>query len=490
MSPSIVFIDPPGWQGAANGQVPFPNVGIAYLVPALLAAGWEVRVIDLNNEARTGDSLVAELQREPGDIVAFSVKSATWLDSLSLIRRIRSDIPGARLIAGGPHATVGFAQMWQSGLLDAVVMGEGELVLPELCNCLRRGEREIDLPGVVTAATVEVMDFRRSKAPSVVPDLDTLAFPDYDLFPAAVRQGLAGAYPLVTSRGCVYNCNYCSVPLISGRSYRKRRPECLLAELSRARARYNSLRFEIIDDSFNLDVKRCKEFCRQLIGSEQAWTWSCPNGLRADGMDAELAGLMRQSGCDKVMVGVESGAPEVFNSIGKGETLAEIERGIKLLQDAGIAVGGYFIIGLPGDSRKAELASVEFAKRLKIRAHFNMLVPYPGTALWDWVGEHGRWLAHVQGNCRHFADDAGKLSLSFDTEDFPARQRVQAFEMVNTKLRQFEFVIPAGVSRYRRYLRIVRLLWAYDRGGIPASLWGWLRRKIRRGNSRNPEVAE
>jgi radical SAM superfamily enzyme YgiQ (UPF0313 family) len=166
------------------------------------------------------------------------------------------------------------------------------------------------------------------------------------------------------------------------------------------------------------------------------------------------------------MLGVESADPNVMKGVNKGETLGAIESGIRTFQQAGIEVGGYFIIGLPGDSLQSQKTSIEFAKRMGITAHFNMLIPYPGTELWGWAKENAHFLQDIEGGL-HFSDDPEKLNIVFETEDFSAASRKKAYEMTHTLLGRFDMLIPRSLPRSQYYRRLFRLLWNYDRSAIP-----------------------
>jgi radical SAM superfamily enzyme YgiQ (UPF0313 family) len=151
-----------------------------------------------------------------------------------------------------------------------------------------------------------------------------------------------------------------------------------------------------------------------------------------------------------------------MKGVNKGETLATIEEGIRIFQRAGIDVGGYFIIGLPGDSLQSQKTSIEFAKRTGITAHFNMLIPYPGTELWEWAKGNAHFLQDIEGGL-HFSDDPEKLNIVFETEDFSALSRRKAYEMTHTLLGRFDMLIPRTLPRTQYYKRLFRLLWDYDR---------------------------
>ena len=427
--------------------------------------GHEVSVIDLNNEAMSNDQVLASIDEYQPDLVGFSVKTATMKDARSLARKVKGFLPKVPVILGGPHTKLAWRELAAERWFDVVFVGEGEQELPVVCHRLMRDESIEDLPGVVTTR-ISKDGFRLSRPLIATADLNVLPYPEYDLFPQNVRESLRTSYPLVTSRGCVYDCTFCSVPEISGKGFRKRSPKSVIYELKWAQEKYGSTSFWIVDDVFNLDIRRCKEICSALIGAGLGMNWSCPNGLRADRVDLELAQLMFQSGCRSVNVGVESADPDVLAAAKKGESIEDIETGISIFKEAGMRVIGYFIIGLPGDSFEAQKRSVEFTKRTGIDAHFNLLVPYPGTELWQWAKANARFLTDPEDGI-HFRTNTRLIKIVIETDDFPAPERLRAYEMVHTRLGRFDMLIPRNLSQwqYRRWM--VRLLWSYDRGKLP-----------------------
>lgn len=473
---SVVLVDPRGWQGAVNGYRPSPNIGIAYLVPVLRRHGHEVVVIDLNNEAIDDDSILNLIDKLSANVVGISAKTATMKDSRNLAHKIKAHLPFATVVLGGPHTKFACKQLVAEPCFDIVFVGEAEKSLPLLCERLATNESADELPGVFTSASLQG---KKSINGALINgnELDHLPFPEFDLFPQNVRMQLRKGYPLLTSRGCIYNCTYCSVPQISGKIFRKRSIVNLIEELRWTRKTYNVSHFDIIDDVFNLDIERSKRMCRALIETNLGMTWSCPNGLRADRVDKELADLMAESGCLRVMVGVESADPRVLSTVKKGETIEDIEKGIKLFKETGIHVGGYFIIGLPGDSFESQRRSVDFVKSLDIGAHFNMLMPYPGTEIWEWAKGNANFIGDIEEGL-HFADDAGKLNIVIETEDFSAVDRHIAYEMVHTLLGRFDLLIPPNLNKLRYVGRKILLLWKYDRRRLPSHILQVLSEKL------------
>ena len=447
----IVLVDPPGVQQGLN-------VGLGYIVSSLVNAGHDGKVLDLNNSSICEGAWIKMIREYDPRVIGFSIKNATYFNAVELAGKIKKEFGDIILVAGGPYVTLAGHDFFNdASFFDYAIIGEGEKIFPKLCDAVEAG-RKANIKGIISKDKPQ-----KNANPVFVEDLDDLAPPNYELFGNNDDTIKNIRYPVVTSRGCPYNCIYCSVCAISGRKWRTRSIRRVTDEITEAKNKHAIKGFEILDDNFTLDVERAKIFCKTLIKEKNDLPWSCPNGIRTDRLDEELASLMKESGCDLVMVGVESGDEEVFKEIDKGETLADIERGIKILKDAGIRVGGYFIIGLPGDNLQATEKSVEFAKKNKLDpAHFNMLSPYPKTKMWDWIQENGRMLEDYRLG-RHFL---GKPIPVFETDDFTTEERVKAYYMANTVLRQYEFVIPRDYSRMRRIMRKIKLTWDYDRGNL------------------------
>lgn len=224
----------------------------------------------------------------------------------------------------------------------------------------------------------------------------------------------------------VSNCN---VPTVIGRKFRTRSGENILEELRYAQAKYGSKEFKVLDDNFTLQMDRAKDICQLFIEEKLDMKWTCPNGIRADRLDEELCSLMKQAGCYSMSIGVESGDPEVFDKIKKGEKLEDVERGIKLAQAAGIKVHGFFIIGLIGSTYEADKRSMEFAKRLGITASWGILVPYPGTEVWEQVKNDAN--ARILRDWKQGFHIGARPKAVFDTPEYTAEERVRAYYYAN-----------------------------------------------------------
>ena len=445
----ILLIDPPGFQKGLN-------VGLAYLAGSLKKNNFlNVDVLDLNNVFPdvSSEKLIQLLKKRDYDLIGYSIKTPTYNATVELSRLTKKHFPKAVHVAGGPHITLNYNEFLnENEQFDYVVVGEGENGFVELCKMLNSCKK-YEINGVIGRTTV----YKYMKE-NFVNNLDKLPYPELEVFRGYDFTNFE--YPLVTSRGCPYKCTYCSVGLISGKRMRFRDITRVIEELRWAKKELHISRFNIIDDNFTLDVKRAKHFCDILVNEKLGLEWVCGNGIRADRVDVELAEKMKRAGCQLVCVGVENADPRVFNNIKKGESLEDIKRGIGILKDVGIEVVGFFIIGLPGDCRKSSEMALGFIKKSRLdSARFGILLPYPKTEVYDWLVKNGTFLKDYKEGI-HFSDS---LSSVFETSVFSAKEMVETYEKLFTKLGYFVFLLPEGITEWEKIKRTISLIWKYDK---------------------------
>ena len=166
--------------------------------------------------------------------------------------------------------------------------------------------------------------------------------------------------------------------------------------------------------------------------------------------------LMKRSGCKGVAIGVESANDDVLEAIKKGETVDQLWRGIRLLKDAGIVVGGHFIVGLPGDTLDKVKKSIEFKDNVGLDfAYFNQLVPYPGTELGEWALANTNILVDDVTDASHFG---AKEQVFMETPEFPKEDREAVFKLLSTDYTD-------GRIEYRDFQDLYR-----DRSGLKVLL--------------------
>lgn len=386
------------------------HMGLGYLAGALLAAGYnDVVLFDAEVEEET---VAAHLARERYDLVGISSPTPLIYEAWEAAAQARTQ--GAITILGGPHLTLMPDESMQRPEVDLVVRGEGEETLVEVVRELQAaGSRlvEADSRALLAACRFEPIQGLswKDQVGQVIhnpprplrKEIEEIPWPAYHLFKIErytnlqpLTDGLdpqARTYTLVTSRGCPYQCIYCSKP-ITGNTWRARSPQDVVAEWRYLVQEMGATEIGLTDDVWNLNLERAKEICRLLIAEGlNRVPWVTIHGMRADHTDAELFRLMKQAGCKRVGFGVESGNQKVLDSIKKKQTLDEVRRAFRQARAAGLQTMGFFIFGLPADTEETMEDTIRFALELDPDlANFMIAAPYPGTELWEIARRDGR----------------------------------------------------------------------------------------------------
>ncbi len=417
MTRRILLLDPPG-------HLRWLNLGLGYLAGVATHCGAEVKVLDFNNLRGLNEHERIESAfggHEPS-VIGASLFTATVRAGVSLLARAKAIHPNSIFIVGGPHISLSQnAIMDEFNFVDLAVVGEGEYTLQEICKWLDGRKKLEEIPGLI---------YRTKRGIRHVPprpfsrELDKLPFPDFCCFDSVQRWGRLTVYPMITSRGCPYSCSFCSAHLSMGKKWRYRSPENVITELKMAKQRYETEEIHFYDDNFSFDVRHARKVCSLMIEEKLGLRWWLRNGVRADKIDRDTAGLMKQAGCYAVDVGVESGDPFVFSKINKGESLEEIKCAVKLLKETGVKrVGGFFILGLPYSTLDSDIKSIKFRHDLGLdEATWSFFIPYPGTKAADYIARHGR--IFDLDSAHQFDVEPG-----CETEEYSRRERVIAMMM-------------------------------------------------------------
>lgn len=369
----IILVEPLSKEDHVYKHVRMPRLGLPLLGARLKSAGYSVDIY-----MTTGDALPWPKLLE-ADLVGISTTTATSREAYRIAGYLRChNVP---VIIGGIHATFMPDEALQHA--DYVVRGEADAAIIPLVEALRESRPPVDIPGV------SYRDGGRTvHNPCSPPDfnLDSLPIPDLSLF--HWRKPLR-SIPVMTSRGCPYNCVFCSVTPMFGRRYRFRSSESVLRELARYRGKY----VFFCDDNFTADKKRSKELLRGMIERRlKLKGWGAQ--VRVDAVeDEELLELMRAAGAKIVYIGLESINPETLKAYRKQQTVAEVERSIRKFHEYGIRVHGMFVFGGDSDTVQTIRETADFALKARIDSvQFLTLTPLPGTPLFEQLEAEGRLL--------------------------------------------------------------------------------------------------
>ena len=378
-----------------------PPIGIARLAAVCEQLGMKAEIIDSYSERLSSERTVERLESAWPDFVGVSCLTPSAVFVEDVLRKIRAAHPKTRIVLGNVHAEVFARDYIESGLADAVVHGEGESTLPALLSAWSDSRQpDSDMPGI---SFMKDGKFFSTPPAAPISDLDKLPIPSWHLTPYS----LYGLLPFVTmakpaftvegSRGCPHHCYFCSL-LGTGKPYRKFSAARIVDEFEILINEYGAKQIAFADAMFPLTENQGIEFCELLMAripdnKKVLWTTE----TRTDVITDKLAVAMKSAGCGRVLMGIESGADDTLMNINKGLKTDKTRAAVESCRKAGIQSCGFFILGLPGETKVNAEKTVRFARALPLDiAKFNIAIPYPGSRFYndlDAAGllRHKRW---------------------------------------------------------------------------------------------------
>jgi anaerobic magnesium-protoporphyrin IX monomethyl ester cyclase len=370
---SIILIEPQSKEDHVYKHVRMPRLGLPILGTQLQEAGYNVKMF-----MGTGDSLPWP-QILQADLVGISTTTATCREAYQIAGMLRPNrIP---VVIGGMHATFMPEEALQYA--DYIIRGEAEYNFLPLVRAIEAGQTPEDIPGVSFWKDNSQVHNDLMKEPV---DMDTLPIPDLSLL---ANSSSMLSTPVMTSRGCPYNCTFCCVTEVFGRRYRHRATDSILEELKR----YRGKNVFFCDDNFAARPELTKELLRGMIANGiKLKRWGAQ--VRVDAArDDELLSLMKRSGCGIVYIGFESINPATLEGYNKQQTVEDIEAAISRFHDYGIRIHGMFVFGADTDTVETIRETAKFALRTRIDSiQFMTLTPFPNTPFYDKLEAEGRIL--------------------------------------------------------------------------------------------------
>ncbi len=378
------YYDSYGSAKASISDPVYPTLSLLTTAAMAEKHGHQVEILDLSYLPYDYRLIQEKILACKPDVVGVTVTTPLMNQARDISVLVKSISKDIRMIAGGAHVTAMPAESLRESLLDAVVVGEGDITFAEIMD----GRPLREVLGVHYRDGEEL----RATAPRpFLKNLDDLPMPAWHLYDARfyknkISRILAKRPPLAMaefSRGCVYQCDFCASKNTMGCGLRKKSPQRCVEEVKALRS-FGYREFALADDIFTSDQAWAKSVSQALIDTGLDLVWTCTNGIRVESADRELFGLMRRAGCYRVSYGFESGSDEVLKSFGKGGR-ASIEKGreaVRLARAAGIDTNGYFLLGLSGDTESSIRETIEFARSLGLdMMKFGIAIAFPGTRM-------------------------------------------------------------------------------------------------------------
>ena len=374
---NIVFIEPRPPSQHVFTRMPLPRLGTVILGTILRNHGYEVTIfVESIHEIDFKRLLSA-------DAVGISTTTSTAPRAYEIASLLKGKIP---VFMGGPHVTYLPNEALEH--CNFVLRGEADDCIVDFIQALENERSFENIPGLSYRKGGMII---HNHTPATCKDLDKLPCPDFSLI-AGLEESYTkklGITPVMTSRGCPYDCSFCSVTGMFGQKYRFRSNERVMEELRRHKKNNGKWVF-FYDDNFCANKERTKELLREMIKERVTPRWTAQVRVEV-AKDPELLDLMAQSGCHTVYIGFESVNPETLKAYNKKQSVEDIRECIKALHKRGIRIHGMFVFGSDEDTIHTIRETVAFAKKNKLNSvQFLILTPLPGTRCYLELAEQKR----------------------------------------------------------------------------------------------------
>jgi anaerobic magnesium-protoporphyrin IX monomethyl ester cyclase len=367
----------------------FPPLGAANIKSQLNILGIEAIIIDCT--FMTLRQVRSELIKLKPEIIGIYSMVTLSRSAFKIADIVKSCLPASLLVAGGPLPTLYPGQY--ASKFDAVFRGESDLSFPRFCQDVLNQGMTIGKLGEMALDSYEGLFIQSDRLNINNPlahyeerVIKSLPIPDRSNFDhlayqnAWMKKDESKTTSLITTLGCPYSCDFCSKPVF-GNIFRRRNLDTIFEEVEQILSMGYD-RLWIADDNFTLNNNHLEGFCQRMLGRRV--TWSCLS--RSNGISLKTAKLMKEAGCRKVYLGLETGCPETLKLMNKQVELEDGVNAVHLFHDVGIKVGAFFIVGYPGET----LSSVDKTFKLSLELpldeiSFNVPYPLPGSNLFDRV---------------------------------------------------------------------------------------------------------
>ena len=360
---NIVFVETPSpWLIRKDMHV---ALGPLYLATILKKEDYDVRFV---RPDRVGNFTGLT----DANIICMSGTTLEYPTNVEFATMIRLFFPDIKIFIGGSHATAMYQDVADTGLFDAICVGEGESVILDM---VRDAEKE------------ELKSIYFSNG--FVNNLDAIPFPDRALIEGNYGRNIfvnrenyisGGSESLMTSRGCVYNCAFCASHSMWNGKARHRSIENIVSEINQVIEITGRKQFAIWDDNLTLSRKRCLELCGAL--KELDIAWRCL--VRADQLDPEICESMVEAGCKEIWPGIESGDQRVLDFLDKRIDIGEMLAGCRNARNAGLKIKALFMIGTPGEREDTPELNRDYIQGLDFdMITLSTFTPLPGSPIWD-----------------------------------------------------------------------------------------------------------
>jgi len=439
MKPKILLINPALSGGLISGifTVKVP-LGLAYIAGYLEKKGYSPEILDCmahyehikkvgEDKWRIGlpeEQIIKKIKELNPDIVGiacgYTVHEEDSMIVAKLIKKINKNI---LVVFGGAHTSANPSLVLKNPNVDIAVIGEGEITFSEIVKNLGDKKKLEKVKGI--AYLDKNKKIKINPFSEYVKNLDDLPFPARHLLPMekylkhpqnAIANMRSPTTEIISSRGCPFNCIFCSIHTVWGKKWRARSAKNVVDEIEELHKKYSIKEFRFFDDNLTWDKKRMIELCKEIIKRKLDIRWDTPNGVAIATLNEEVLAKMKKSGYYKIVMGIESGSEKTLRFMRKPVSLEHARKIIGICNKLGIWTWSTFVIGFPNETREEIQKTIDFAKKAGLNfVTFYIAQPYPGTDLCEMYKKEGLLENGIMIN-------SGVHETQYDTHYFKAKE--------------------------------------------------------------------
>lgn len=370
----------------------YQPIGLAQLAGYLVSKGYRIKVIDAVASEYSFNEVISLIKKCDPYIIGISIPFSEMIDSSKqMLKLCKEYFPNTLLLCGGYHASI--RPLDVTDYCDLVVIGEGEEAICDLFFKYFSGHDIYTANGIVFKSDYDGHSIISKPSRESLKNVD-LPFPAWNLMPfrsydmTMYLSTKERAFPLQTGYGCSFECTFCCNSKLK-EPVRYKSIDHVIAEIQNVVDNYGIRAFHIWDETFTLDASRVEKFCLKV--KDLGIHWSAQT--RANLLSYDLLASMKDAGCVRISIGVESGDPDILKSINKKIKLDSVVDTINLARKVGIVSYAGFMIGHPDDTLETVWATIKFAKKLNPDfVGFRIAIPYPGCVFHDIALHKGKLL--------------------------------------------------------------------------------------------------
>ena len=369
-----------------------PNNGLLSIGSTLLKKGFDVQYLDLNaieinnfkkkRKYLTQEQIKSIVEKKVNhvDFILISALTPTINNALNISKILKEMNADFKIIIGGilPTLKPNYC-LDQSNDFDALVIGEGELIVPKIIEAyLTNNFSELDREIGIIYKKHKHSNYIYKKGQNVIPDLNCIEDPAFELLE---EESKPFVYRIFTARGCSSACAFCAPSYVAGHKVRNISPKKVLNQINKIKNKFNADCYVLGDLTFLDNQEHGRKILELIKENEVNLPFWCQT--RFDRINENNIKLLAEAGCSQIAIGIESYNDSILNMINKGIHVNEMVRKLLLIKEYGIEVQAYFIVGLPNETKENIERTIKFAeyavkKNFLDITHISIYVPYPG----------------------------------------------------------------------------------------------------------------